>query len=166
MNTKILCLTRGGEASYPNQDGAIAIAKERGQDMMFLYISNIEFLDRTAAPKVIDIETELDELGKFLLTMAQERANNAGVTAKTLVRRGVFREVLSDVIEENNFETVILGSSSDDTGLIDMDLLHEVTCEVQQKYEIEFIILYEGEIIKTYQVETGAETEKEEYEDE
>ncbi len=28
MTAKILCLTRGGEASYPNQDGAIAIAKE------------------------------------------------------------------------------------------------------------------------------------------
>ena len=165
MNTKILCLTRGGEGSYPNQDGAIAIAKERGQDMMFLYISNIEFLDHTAAPKVIDIEAELDELGEFLLVMAQERASNAGVTAKTLVRRGFFREVLSDVIEENNFETVILGSSSGDTGIIDEDLLHEVTCEVHQKYEIEFIILFEGNILKTYQVETGAELEQEEGKD-
>ena len=166
MNTKILCLTRGGEGSYPNQDGAIAIAKERGQDMMFLYISNIEFLDHTAAPKVIDIEAELDELGEFLLVMAQERASKAGVTAKTLVRRGFFREVLSEVIEENNFETVILGSSSGDTGIIDEDLLHEVTSEVHLKYKIEFIILYEGNVLKTYQVKTGGEPEEEEWEDE
>ena len=166
MNTKILCLTRGGEGSYPNQDGAIAIAKERGQDLMFLYISNIEFLDHTAAPKVIDIEAELDELGEFLLVMAQERASKAGVTAKTLVRRGFFREVLSEVIEENNFETVILGSSSGDTGIIDEDLLHEVTSEVHLKYKIEFIILYEGNVLKTYQVETGGEPEEEEFEDE
>jgi nucleotide-binding universal stress UspA family protein len=165
MNTKILCLTRGGEGSYPNQDGAIAIAKERGQDMMFLYISNIEFLDHTAAPKVIDMETELDELGEFMLVMAKERASRAGVTAQTLVRRGFFREVLSEVIEENNFETIILGSSSEDTGIFNEDLLHEITCEIHQKYKIEFIILYEGEIIRTYQVETGSEIEQVEYEE-
>ena len=158
MNARILCLTRGGEPSYPNQDGAIAIAKERGQDMMFLYISNIEFLDHTAAPKVIDLEAELDELGEFMLVMAQERARKASVTAYTCVRRGYFSQVLSEMIEEYNFDTVILGSSSGDTGIIDEDLLHDVTCEIHQKYEVEFIILYEGEIIKTYQVETGGDS--------
>ena len=162
MNARILCLTRGGEASYPNQDGAIAVAKERGQDMMFLYISNIEFLDHTASPKVIDLEAELDELGEFMLVMAQERARKAGVTAYTCVRRGFFSQVLSKMIEEYNFDTVILGSSSGDTGIIDEDLLHEVTCKIHQEYEVEFIILYEGEIIKTYQVETGGDSDQEE----
>jgi hypothetical protein len=155
MDVKILCLTRGGEGSYPNQDGAVAIAKERGQEMMFLYISNIEFLDHTALPKVIDIETELDELGEFMLMMAQERAYNAGVTAHILVRRGFFSEVLSEVIEEFNIETVILGSSPDETGIITEEFLHDVTCEIHRKYDVEFIILREGKILKTYHVETG-----------
>jgi len=155
MDVKILCLTRGGEGSYPNQDRAIAIARERGQEMMFLYISNIEFLDHTAAPKVIDIEAELDELGEFMLLMAQERACNEGVTAHILVRRGFFRKVLSEVIEGFNIETVILGSSSGGTGIITEEFLHDVTCELHRKYEVEFIILQEGEILKTYHVETG-----------
>ncbi|MFN2160268.1 MAG: universal stress protein [Anaerolineales bacterium] len=155
MDVKILCLTRGGEGSYPNQDKAIAIAKERGQEMMFLYISNIEFLHHTAAPKVIDIEAELDELGEFMLLMAQERACNEDVTAHILVRRGFFQEVLSDVIEEFNIETVILGSSSGETGIITEEYLHDVTCELHLKYEVEFIILHEGKILKTYRVETG-----------
>ena len=157
MDVKILCLTRGGEGSYPNQDGAIAIAKERGQEMMFLYISNIEFLDHTAAPKVIDIESELDELGEFMLLMAQERADNAGVTAHILVRRGFFREVISEVIEEFNIETVILGTSSGETGIITEEYLHDVTCEIHRKHDVEFTILQEGKILKIYHVETGDE---------
>jgi hypothetical protein len=50
----ILCPTRGGKGSYPNQDRAIAIAKERGAEILFLYITNVEFLGLTAAPKLID----------------------------------------------------------------------------------------------------------------
>lgn len=162
MDAKILAPTRGGEGSYPNQDKAIEIAKERGQGLIFLYISNIEFLDHTAVPKVIDIESELDELGEFVLAMAQERAANAGISAEALVRRGFFQVVLSNVIEEYNIETVILGSASGDTGIIDEEFLHEVTCEIHKKYEVQFIILQEGEIAKIYQVETGSDDESEE----
>jgi nucleotide-binding universal stress UspA family protein len=92
MTAKILCLTRGGEASYPNQDGAIAIAKDLDEELLFLYISSVQFLDHSAAPKVVDIESELDEMGEFLLVMAQERAQKAGVKADILVRRGNFQE--------------------------------------------------------------------------
>jgi hypothetical protein len=33
---KTLCATRGGEASYRTQDAAIALAKERGDELVFL----------------------------------------------------------------------------------------------------------------------------------
>ena len=42
MANTILCPTRGGQASYPNQDLAIAIAKEREVEILFLYITNVE----------------------------------------------------------------------------------------------------------------------------
>ena len=50
MPNMILCPTRGGKGSYPNQDRAIAIAKERNAEVLFLYITNVEFLGLTAAP--------------------------------------------------------------------------------------------------------------------
>jgi len=71
--TNILCPTRGGKESHPNQDFAIELAKERGADLLFMYVSNIQLISRSGPPIVVDIEEELDELGDFLLAMAQER---------------------------------------------------------------------------------------------
>ncbi|UCD97396.1 MAG: universal stress protein [Chloroflexota bacterium] len=148
MRDIILCPTRGGEGSFPNQDRAIEIAKERGAEVLFLYITNVEFLGLTAAPKLIDIEAEMDEMGEFMLTMAQERAERAGINALTLVKRGHFRVVLIEVIEEYDIETVVLGSSSGDTGVITADYLHELMTHVSGKTGVEFIIVDQGEIMK------------------
>ncbi len=127
MTTKLLCPTRGGEASYPNQDSAISLAIEQGAELIFLYVSNVNFLDLTAAPKVFDIETELDEMGDFLLAMAQERASQAGIEADAVVRRGEFRETLQDIIEEY------------------IDKLSEEMCS---ETGAQFIVVHQGEIVK------------------
>lgn len=58
MSNIILCPTRGGKDSFLNQNQAIAIAKGRGAELLFLYITNLHFLSLTAAPKLIDIENE------------------------------------------------------------------------------------------------------------
>ena len=157
MTAKILCLTRGGEASYPNQDGAIAIAKDLDEELLFLYISSVQFLDYSAAPKVVDIESELDEMGEFLLVMAQERARKAGVMAEILVRRGNFSEVLKDVVQEYPIETVILGSSTGDTGVITEEYISEITEEISREYDVEFIILMDGNIQKTFEIDRDRE---------
>lgn len=150
MSDIILCPTRGGEGSYPNQDRAIAIADERGAEVLFLYITNVQFLGLTAAPKLIDIETEIDEMGEFMLTMAQERAENAGVKALTLVRRGQFREVLIDVIEEYEIYTVVLGSSAGGTGVITSEYIQELVNAISGKTGVEFVVVDQGEIVSTY----------------
>jgi hypothetical protein len=67
---KILCATRGGEASYRSQDAAIALAKERGDELVFLYVVDLRFLDKTSAPIVVDVEKEMGKMGRFLLAMA------------------------------------------------------------------------------------------------
>ena len=61
----ILCATRGGEASYRTQQEAINLAKDRGDEIVFLYIINLEFLNKTAAPIVVDIVNELIQMGRF-----------------------------------------------------------------------------------------------------
>ncbi len=150
MSTMILCPTRGGKDSYPNQDRAVALAKERGVEVLFLYITNVEFLGLTAAPKLIDIEHELDEMGEFMLAMAQERAGKANVDAVTLVQRGHFHEVLADVIEEHEISTVVLGSSAGGTGVVTESYIRDLIDEIHGKTEVEFIIVDQGEIVATY----------------
>ena len=64
----VLCPTRGGEGSYPNQDQAIAIATERGADLIFLYVSDVHFLDHIAGPKVADVVEEQLALRRLLVS--------------------------------------------------------------------------------------------------
>lgn len=100
---------------------------------------------------------ELDEMGEFLLVMAQERAQKAGVKADILVRRGNFRKVLKDVVHEYPIETVILGSSSGDTGVITKEYINEITEEISREHCVEFIILKDGNIQKTFKIDSDWE---------
>lgn len=150
MTDMILCPTRGGQDSYPNQDRAIALAKERGEELLFLYVSNVEFLGLTASPILVDVEHELDEMGEFMLTMAQERADQAEVTSSTIVKHGQYQDVLVDVINEYNIGTVVMGFSAGGTGVVTEGYIHGLVEEIGGKTGVEFIIVDKGEIIKTY----------------
>ena len=106
---KILCATRGGEASFRTQDAAIALAKERGAELVFFYVADIRFLDKTAAPIVVDVENEVVKMGEFILLMAQERAMAQGVTARAVVRQGKLRDELVRAMVEMKVDLVVLG---------------------------------------------------------
>lgn len=148
--TTILRPTRGGHASYPNQDRAIAIAKERGADLLFLYVSNVRFLDRVASPVLVDVETELEELGEFLLAMAQERAEKAGVRAEAVVRRGEFRQALEEVIREYEVATVVLGSAAGGTSVTPPGYLEDLVQAILAETGVEVIVVHEGEIVERH----------------
>lgn len=151
MTDLILCPTRGGEASFPNQDRAIALAKDRDANILFLYITDVHFLDHFASAKIVDVEAEIDEMGEFLLAMAQERAQKAGVTANTIVRRGGFQQVLKSVLKEYPVKTIVLGSSEEGRGRLTLEYIHALGKEFRDKDGIEFIVVQNGEIKYTYQ---------------
>ena len=110
---RILCATRGGEASRRTQDAAIALAKERGDELVFLYVADSSFLNNTAAPLVIDVESRLVKMGEFQLLMAQERAAAQGVSARTIVREGKLRAGLVGAARELQVDLIVLGRSVD-----------------------------------------------------
>jgi len=86
---RILCPTRGGEGSYRTQDAAIAMARERGDELMFLYVVDLDFLNKTECAVRPDVVAqEMSHLGEFLLIMAQERAHKQGVEAGYVLREG------------------------------------------------------------------------------
>ena len=107
----ILCATRGGEASYPTQDAVIALAKEQGDELVFLYVVDISFLNHTAAPLALDVEPRLEKLGQFQLVMAQERAKAQGITAQTIMRHGHLRTELVSVVKELGATLIVMGRS-------------------------------------------------------
>ncbi|MBN1316061.1 MAG: universal stress protein, partial [Anaerolineales bacterium] len=107
----ILCATRGGEASYRTQDAVIALAQKQGDELVFLYVVDISFLNKTAAPMVIDVQSRLEKLGQFQLVMAKERAEAQGVLAQTIVRKGQLRAELSAVAKEFGATLIVMGHS-------------------------------------------------------
>ena len=117
----ILCATRGGEASIPTQLRAIGLAKERGDELAFLYVADSSFLNKTAAAVVVDVDDELAHMGEFLLSMAAERASEREVEAKTVIRTGVVREVLPEVAKELGATTIVLGRPSGEDSHFDAE---------------------------------------------
>jgi nucleotide-binding universal stress UspA family protein len=141
MMGKILCATRGGEASYRTQDAAIALAKERGDELCFLYVVDLHFLDKTAAPIVVDVEGEMEKMGEFLLVMAQERAAAQGVTAQTLVRRGQIRQEMAAAARQMRATLIVLGRPAGQTAHFDEKALQSFAASLRTETGVEVHIL-------------------------
>jgi nucleotide-binding universal stress UspA family protein len=134
---KILCATRGGEASRRTQDEAIALAKERGDELVFLYVVDIHFLDKTAAPIVVDVENEVSKMGEFLLLMAQERAAAQGVMATAISCSGKVREELKRAALDEGASLVLLGRPAGDESVCHLASLRAFAAEVEAETGVE-----------------------------
>jgi len=137
---KILCATRGGEASYRTQDKAIALAKERGDTLLFLYVADLHFLDKTAASIVVDVGNEVTKMGEFLLLMAQERAREAGVEASLITREGDVREQIKAAAVEEGVDLVVLGRPTDETSRFKLEALRAFAAEIEEETGISAVI--------------------------
>ncbi|NIP28170.1 MAG: universal stress protein, partial [Phycisphaerae bacterium] len=144
--TTILYPTRGGDTTHRNQDWTFALAKKRQARLLLLYVSNVRFLDNMLTPVSIDsVWKELDELGEFLLTMAQDRAEKVGVTAEKTLRHGSFRNALKSVIQEENVSTVVLGRPAQDTAITTTEYLEEVAHFLIAETGVEVYLIHEGQ---------------------
>ncbi len=135
---KILCATRGGEASYRTQDTAIALAQERGDSLVFLYVVDTHFLDRTERAVRPDVVAEeMARMGQFLLTMAQERARAQGVEAEVRIRRGEVLEELKAAAREEGVDLVILGRPGEEESAFRQVDLEAVAREIEEETGVE-----------------------------
>ena len=75
----IVCAVRGGPASQPTIQRAIALAKETGLPLFFLYVVNLDFLDSTTRSRTHTISKEMAQMGEFILLMAKSKAEAQGV---------------------------------------------------------------------------------------
>jgi nucleotide-binding universal stress UspA family protein len=105
----ILCATRGGEASYRTQDAAIALAKERGDDLVFLYVVDLHFLEKMGAPIVVDVENEITQMGDFFLLIAKERAAQQGIEARAICHTGTIHNEIKKAARQEGATLVVLG---------------------------------------------------------
>ena len=137
---KILCPTRGGEGSYRTQDAAIAMAREQGDELVFLYVVDLDFLNKTERAVRPDVVAEeMKHLGEFLLSMAQERARNQGWDAEYVVREGDVRTEIEAAAVELGATMVVLGQSTEDdpTCTFDPGMLFKFAEEIEAETGVE-----------------------------
>lgn len=123
----IVCATRGGEASYRAQDAAIALARERGDRLVFVYVVDTSFLNHTAAPLVVNVEVRLERMARFQLAVAQERAAEQGVSAEAVVRRGSLQSELIAATREVGADLIVLGHPTDRDAILDKEALQTLS---------------------------------------
>lgn len=129
---KILCATRGGEASYRTQEAAIALAQESGDELLFLYVVDIGFLDKTERAVRPDVvTTEMEKMGEFLLVMAQERALAKNVPASYVLRHGKLREELKARARQPDVTLVVLGKPVGDESTFALEGLTAFAEEIE-----------------------------------
>ncbi len=129
---KILCATRGGEASYRTQDAAIALAQERGDELLFLYVIDLKFLKKTARAVRPDVVlAEMEKMGEFLLALAQERAHKQDVTASYVLCRGELREALKDSGRRTDVTLVVLGKPAGEESAFGLESLKTLATEIE-----------------------------------
>jgi len=138
---KILCATRGGEGSYATQDAAISLAKERDDDLIFLFVVDVSFLNQTAAPLVVDVEARLEKMGHFQLAMAQDRATARGIEAQAVVRRGMLASELVAAVRDLGVSLVVLGRPMRQTAVFEEDALQAFAASLQDETGVEVRIL-------------------------
>lgn len=138
---KILCATRGGEASYRTQDEAIALAQARGDALVFLYVVDLTFLNTTAAPLVVDIEERIWQMGEFLLAIAQERAREQGLETQAVIRKGTVREAIKAAVIEEGATLVVLGRPAGQTSPFVLEAVRAFADEIERETGAEVVIV-------------------------
>jgi nucleotide-binding universal stress UspA family protein len=109
----IVCATRGGEASRRTQERAIALAREQGAPLIFLFVADTSPMNMKMKPAkdLADVlADELEQLGSSLLCIAQARAHEHGIEAEMVVRRGAVRPALESFLREVDAGTLVIGA--------------------------------------------------------
>jgi len=149
--TSVLYPTRGGDTTYRNQDRAAAMAQERDKTLLLLYVANVHFLDHTAGPVQLElVEKELDELGEFLLALAQERVEKKGLAVESVVCHGELQQSLIEVIKRHEVTAVFLGRPAHDAALTTMQFISNLARSLPVELGVETYVVREGEIVEQY----------------
>jgi nucleotide-binding universal stress UspA family protein len=139
----IVCATRGGRASRATQERAIALAKGRGAELIFLCIVDPSFAGPMDEPLTCALNDELKRLGRSLLCIAQARAKQQGIEAKTVVRSGPVMENIEAALREFGADTLVIGapgavSQSEAFGSEDVNRLADA---VRQSTGVEVVLV-------------------------
>ena len=106
----IVCATRGGEACRRTQEQAVALARERGAELIFLFVVDPESVGPCGPELAAVIEDEMNRMATSLLRIAQARAREQGVEREIAVRQGPLRQAIEDFLGEVGASLLVIGA--------------------------------------------------------
>jgi nucleotide-binding universal stress UspA family protein len=113
----IVCATRGGESSRRTQEQAVALAKERDAELVFLAVFDPCCAGDVGEPLAEAVEKEQRWLGRALLGTAQVRARRRGVEPTAVVLCGPVLETIESYLLQVDASALILGEPKVDSAL-------------------------------------------------
>ena len=139
----IVCATRGGEAGHRTQERAIALAKERGTELIFLSVFDPSFagdLNNKLAEAVVE---EQQWLGRALMSVAQARAREQGLEAGAVVRSGPVLESIEEYLCETGASALVIGEPRIDSPLSAFrpGTVHSCARHVEESTDVEVIVV-------------------------
>ncbi len=138
---RILCATRGGEASRATHTAAIAMAHELDADLYFIYVFDQSVLSKFATPIVINVNSQMKHMRHFLEQNTERLASEAGVLSRVVVRTGSLREQLKIVGKEMGIDVIILGNPLEATSLFKREALQTLAIEIEEDTGIQVVPL-------------------------
>jgi nucleotide-binding universal stress UspA family protein len=139
----IVCATRGSEASRRTQERAIALAQERGDPLIFLFVVDAALV-KPANKELADVVAdELERLGRRLLGIAQARAREQGVEAEMAIRHGSIQQGVESFVREVNAGTLVIGApkSGAEHPAFDPAALDEFSERIRASIGVEVIVV-------------------------
>jgi nucleotide-binding universal stress UspA family protein len=113
----IVCATRGGEAGRRTQERAIALAQERGTELIFLCVFDPGFAGHLSSALSAAVVEEQQWLGRALMSVAQARAREQGVEAGAVILSGPILDSIEGFLCESGASTLVIGEAKIDSAL-------------------------------------------------
>jgi nucleotide-binding universal stress UspA family protein len=139
----IVCATRGGEASRRTQERAVALAKERGAELIFLCVFDPSFAGPREPAMEAALAAEQRWLGRALLGIAQMRAREWGLEAQAIVRSGPVLQTIEDFLRQVTADTLVIGASKakPKRAAFELSQVHQFADRVRQDTGVEVIVV-------------------------
>jgi nucleotide-binding universal stress UspA family protein len=105
----IVCAIRGGPDCQSTVAYAIALAKQTGLSLHFLYVVNLDLLECAGGSYAHHISEKIHEMGKAVLGAAQARATAQDVAAGGVMRQGNVGDEIVALCRDLGADYVVLG---------------------------------------------------------
>jgi len=138
----IVCAIRGGPGSRATVAQAIALARDTGLPLHFLYVVNQDFLFGTGHSPIPVLVERMRHMGESALSAACALASAQGVTAQEMVRYGHVESEIVDLCRESGANYLVLGwpLNGDRENVFTQEFLKQFIQRIEKRIGVQVVL--------------------------